>query len=96
MNEQLEKFIDFLAKLSDDELSKLMYIISRSGRLIIPNYYFKDHVEEFVEDKISIQEMCWIQKSIENYDYYFDSDIIQLHTEYKPQRRADILEDLRL
>ena len=40
--------------------------------------------------------MQWIQNRIENYDYYFDRDFNQLHTEYKPQRRADILEDLGL
>jgi hypothetical protein len=35
---------DFIKNLTEEQLNELLYSLSRSGRVIIPTYYTKNHI----------------------------------------------------
>jgi hypothetical protein len=67
--------------LSEQDLKDLMYNICRSGRLVIPQFYYKEHIANFLGSEPTSDDMISIQSVIEC-DYttheYLDNTIEEI------------------
>ena len=80
-----------LMELNEKEFANLMYNISRSGRVVIPTYYLKDHIEYICDSEISSDEMVFMQHTVEQFDDL--TDLEQMHVDYKVHRN-NVLEEI--
>jgi len=53
-------------QLSEQQLKDLMYAICRSGRVVIPQYYFADHIKNFTGSQPTEDDMSLIQSVFES------------------------------
>ncbi len=57
-----------IENLSEQELKDLMYNICKSGRVVIPQFYYKNHIETITKSDISDDDMIEIQSVFESDD----------------------------
>jgi len=58
--EEIDAFVD---KLTDEGIQYLLSALS-SSRVIIPNWYLKEHVEELLQKKVSDEEFAKIRDAV--------------------------------
>ena len=59
---------DFVNNLTDEQVKELMYALSRSGKVVIPQYYRPEHIQNFTQDQVTKDLMLQVQENFE-YDY---------------------------
>ncbi len=57
-----------IMKLTDEQVSNLLYALCRSGKVIIPQYYTQSHINEIKGRKVNEQEILDIQFNVEQND----------------------------
>jgi hypothetical protein len=55
-----------IKNLTENELKDLMYAICRSGRVVIPQYYFAEHIKNFTGSQPTEDDMSLIQSVFES------------------------------
>jgi hypothetical protein len=55
-----------IANLTEQELKDLMYAICRSGKVVIPQYYFTNHIKNFLGVEPTTDDMNTIQSVFES------------------------------
>jgi hypothetical protein len=60
---------DFVNNLTDEGVKELMYALSRSGKVVIPQYYRPEHIQNFTQNQVTKELMIGVQKNFEcDYD----------------------------
>ncbi len=59
---------DLVNNLTDEQVKELMYLLSRSGKVVIPQYYRPEHIKNFANAEPTKELMLQVQENFE-YDY---------------------------
>jgi hypothetical protein len=79
---------DLVNNLTDDGVKELMYLLSRSGKVVIPQYYTSEHIQNFTGEVVTKELMLQVQ---ENFEY--DSDLYEILDEKVILFSQDDIED---
>ena len=88
MNNKVDEFVD---NLSEDEVKYLMYRMSK--KIIIPQYYTKEHIKTLFENQYSNEYKSLIENtSKENFDEVFED--LRVFFSNIPQELEDTIHNL--
>jgi hypothetical protein len=57
-----------IMKLTDEQVSNLLYALCRSGKVVIPQYYTQSNINEIKGKEVSEKEILDIQFEVEQND----------------------------
>ena len=55
-----------ITNLSEQQLKDLMYAICRSGRVVVPQFYYAEHIKNFIGSEPTQDDMATIQSVFES------------------------------